>query len=162
MPVTWYDCTRLHQRPRWDRDGGIWYVAQTVPKDGSPTPMYRHKPTISDICGPLMGTPFRRGGEIMGAKFPSLNDRLRMYREGLELVRVFRDYRDLLDLAVYRRQVTRRGGIPLDGLFYELSCEAAFPPAIWKMLAERMPERAPVRAACMRHASSGARALAAE
>ncbi|HEX5774898.1 MAG TPA: hypothetical protein VFY28_02990 [Candidatus Paceibacterota bacterium] len=162
MPATWYDCTRLRQRPRWDAGGGNWYVSQTVPKNGSPTPMYRHKPRIADICGPLMGTSVRKNGVVVGVKYPCLSDRLRIYREGLELVYVFREYRDLLDLAVYRRQVTHRGGMPLDRLFYELACEAQFLPAQWKMLAERMPDRAPIYAECLRHAAILPAALAAE
>ncbi|MGE5541221.1 MAG: hypothetical protein ACM3TU_02970 [Bacillota bacterium] len=152
MPATWYDCTRLRQRPRWDADAGLWYTAQTLSKDGSPTPMHRHKPHVRDICGPLMGTSIRREGVTVGVKYPCLDDRLRIYREGLELVYVFREYKDLLDLAVYRRQVTRRGGIPLDRLFYELACAAEFLPTAWAMLAQRMPDRAPIRDMCLRHA----------
>lgn len=162
MPATWYDCTRLRQCPRWDANGGLWYVSPTVPKDGSPTPMYRHKPTISSICEPLFGTSIRRNGRIVGVSYPRLDDRLRIYREGIELIRVFRECTDLFTLATHRRQVTRRGGIPLDRLFFELACEAGLSRTQWEVLALRMPDRAPIYEACLDRARVTPEAMAAE
>lgn len=112
--------------------------------------MYRHKPAVSTICKPLIH-----------ARYLPLHERLRIYREGIELVMVFGDYDDLITLATYRRQVTRRGGVPLDTLFFNLACDAGFTKAQWQELAHRMPDRAPIKEACLRRATLP-RAIAAE
>lgn len=156
MPATWYDCLHLRQRPRWDEGGGDLYVKQGAASHDVPTAMYRHRPRIPDICASLLGVPVRINGEIVGVRYPRLDTRLRVYREGIELIVVFRDYEELITLAMYRRQVTRRGGIPLDLLFFNLACEAGFTGAQWQQLAERMPDRAPIRAACLHRAAVAA------
>ncbi|MDB5189551.1 MAG: hypothetical protein JWL82_508 [Parcubacteria group bacterium] len=163
MSVIPYDYKDLRRSPRWDIDGGLWYVSQTVPKDGSPTPMYRHKPSINDICAPLFGSSIKdTNGKITGVRYPRLEERYRLFREGIELVKVFRDYSDLFTLAKHRRQVTRRGGIPMDILFFNLACEARFSKKEWEMIATRMPDRSPIYSACWRRATLGPEILAAE
>lgn len=156
MPATWYECMHPLRRPRWDNDGGLWYCVQGASTDGAPTKLYRHKPSVNHICEPLLGTSLRNEkGKIIGVKYPTLAERLKIYREGIEVVRVFKDYDDLVTLAMYRRQVTRRGGIHIDLLFFNLACDAHFPQTTWAMLAERMPDRAPIYQACRRRATLG-------
>jgi hypothetical protein len=162
MTSTLFDCFPMRRRPRWDADGGLWYVSQTVPKDGSPTPMYRHKPTMNSICCPLLGTTVRNPDRtIAGVKYPRFEDACDIYREGLELVHVFRDYSDLFALAMYRRQVSEYGLI-LDQLFLELARDADFSTESWGMLALRMPEGTPVHEICLRKAKPSLHLVAAE
>jgi hypothetical protein len=155
MHASEYDDGPLRQRPSWDRNGGIWYVSQVIPKDGTPTPMYRHKPSIGQICGPLMGTSIRTaGGCICSVRYPEFSERLRLYREGMELVVVFKEYADLFTLALYRRQVCEED-IQMDVLFFNLALEAGFQKSQWDSLAQRMPECSWIRGACERRARFG-------
>ena len=156
MPVKVADYTTLARRPSWDVDGGRWYVSQTVPRDGSPRKMYRHKPSINLICESLLGSSVRdKNGRICGVAYPTLSRRCEIYREGIEIVTVFQDYRDLFSLAVYRRYVTQCGGIPMDMLFFNLAMKGDFSREDWEILALRMPEYADIRAACLRRAYIG-------
>ena len=130
----------LPSRPRWDRDGGLWYTSPTIGKDGKMT-LYRWRPTVNFVCEPLMLMDLR------------LARRRLLYREALELVIVFKQRSDLFTLALHRRQVATYG-IPLDHLF--LSVAEGFDPPLsaeeWRRLAERMPEKSFVRKACLEHA----------
>lgn len=162
MTSTLFDCFPLRRRPRLDVDGGLRYVSQTVPKDGSPTPMYRHKPLMYSVCSPLLGTPVRNADRvIVGVKYPRFEDACDIYREGLELIRVFRDADDLFALAMYRRQISMRG-LVLDQLFLELAHDAVLKPEAWGMLAVRMPEGTPIHEICLRKAAMRPAAIAAE
>lgn len=153
-----FSCMSMTRRPRWDEHGGIWYARQgtsTVPNENEvativPTRMYRYKPSISSICGPLMGSSVRdAAGTITGVRFPPLAIRTSIYREALELVHVFREYEDLFTLAVYRRQVCEEG-LVIDQLFIELADAAGFTPAQWRELSLRMPDGSPIRRECER------------
>ena len=153
MPATWYDCTQLPSTPSWNRDGGRWYVSQTPPANGEPHKMYRHKPSMHLLCEPLLGSSIRNAaGEIIGVKYPSLSRRIEIYREGIEIISVFREKCDMFSLAVYRRYVTQRGGVPTDLLLFNLALALELSPEEWEMLRLRMPEKSPIRGACFRRA----------
>ncbi len=125
--------------------------------------MYRHKPSIHLLCEPLLGSSIRnQGGKIVGVKYPTLSRRIEIYREGIELVSVFMEKSDLFALAVYRRYVTQRGGVPIDLLLFNLALELTLSPDEWKMLQMRMPDKAPIHDACLRRAHFGKVQLAAE
>lgn len=114
--------------------------------------MYRYKPTINSICEPLLGTSIRdQTGAITGVRYPTLAERCRIYREGLEVVYVFRDYEDLCTLAMYRRQVSDTGMV-LDQLFLELAYAASFTRDQWQELLVRMPADTPIHAVCLKRA----------
>ena len=162
MSNTLFECLPLTPTPRWNQDGGIWYVLQGMQCTDAPTPMYLHKPTINSICEPLLGTSVRdASGLISGVRYPSFSDACRIYREGLEVVHVFRDYEDLFTLAMYRRQIADTG-ILLDMLFIHLALAAGFTPAQWQELLVRMPVDTPIYAACARRSQESPVVLAAE
>lgn len=153
MSNTLFECLPLRPTPRWNKDGGLWYVRQGMHDTSKPTPMYRHKPTINSICEPLLGTSIRgTEGSIVGVRYPSFPESCRIYREGLEVVHVFRDYDDLFTLAMYRRQVADTG-IVLDMLFLELAIAARFTSEQWEELRIRMPINTPIYDACARRAN---------
>lgn len=144
-----FACLPIEPRPLWDQDGGIWYVSQGSPHGDAPTSTYRYKPTINSICEPLLGTSVRDStGAICGVRYPTFVECCRIYREGLEVVHVFRDYEDLFTLAMYRRQVSD-AGIVLDMLFLELAHAAALTPLQWQELLVRMPPDTPIHAVCL-------------
>jgi hypothetical protein len=146
MPITANKCLYLRQRPAWDVDGGRWFVQQGEKKSNEPSKMYRGKPSIHVICSPLFGT---------ATAYPTLTRRHELYREGIEVLLVFQDHAehrtDLFTLAIYRRQVTSRGGITLDPLFFEIALrmQPALTSEEWESLAQRMPECAPIKRACL-------------
>ncbi len=170
MPKTWYDGLQLPKPPRWNTNGGVWYTEQGTSKNQNadvvqscvPTPSYRYKPSMNSICEPLLGTSLRRDSKIVGVSYPKLSDRLRIYREGIELIKIFNERDDLFALAMYRRQVTYRGGIPADELFFNLACDAELSKAEWHELALRMPDRALIYHACVRRATLPREIMAAE
>lgn len=159
----------LPSRPHWDKDGGQWFVSPEVPKKG-PIPMYRWRPSVSTICEPLLGTSLygtKADGThgIVGVSYPKTKRRHLLYREALELVIIFKQRADLFTLAIYRRQVTREGGIPLDELFLEVAETFRLSPREWSDLAIRMPKRSAIRKTCLERAkvsSVSVLALAAE
>lgn len=145
-------------RPRWDQDGGVWYPAPFTPA-GKPTPMQEWRPTINAICEPLLGSSQRyeekgvagEGSKIRSiAVYPTLDRCLRIYREALHVVRVYRKQEDLLMLAVYRRQVTVEGDIWLDEPFIELADTLGLSRDSWAALAARMPKRSRIRRICLK------------
>lgn len=143
----------LHKTPRWNEGSGIWHVSPTVPKNG-PTPMSRWLPSVNALCEPLMGVPIYQYDlaanqlKIVGVKYLKTRRRHLLYREALELVKVAQKRDELFTLALYRRQVTREGGIPLDTLFLDLAETFNLTPSEWLILAERMPRRSEVRRIC--------------
>jgi len=101
------------------------------------------------ICGALDGrSVYDANGKVKWVEYPTLTRRLQIYREGLELIIVFRDYDDLFALAVYRRYVTQRCGIKMDEIFFTLALEAGLTPERWEDLARRMPDRSLIRGQC--------------
>jgi hypothetical protein len=151
-------CLPAPIRPRWDQDGGVWYPAPFTPA-GEPTPMQEWHPTINAICEPLLGSSqhyeqkSEDGSDIkirFFAVYPQMDRRLRIYREALHLVRVYRRAADLLMLAVYRRQVTEEGDIWLDDQFIELADGFSLSRDSWAALAERMPKRSKIRRTCLK------------
>ena len=153
MPVAVDNYMTMLSRPRWDVDGGTWYVVQGPPTQGV-SKMYRHKPSMNSICESLHGWPVRdKHGCVIGVRYPILRERLRVYREGIELALVFSEREDIFTVATYRRQVTRVGGVPLDVLLFNLACDAHFTQEEWHFLAERMPAKAPIYEACLRRAT---------
>lgn len=144
-------------RPRWDRDGGTHELQR---RDGIDH-LVRHKPNVRHICGPLMGSTKTRADGSKYAQYPQLNERLALYQEGLEVVKVFRDPDDVFALALYRRQLVGPGepcdrGFPVDHEFFVLAeCLLGLENThIWHQLAGRMPHDAPIRDWCLAHARS--------
>jgi hypothetical protein len=163
MPVIAPDYRELPRRPSWDLDGGKWYVEQGVPPNGMASQMKRFKPTINSICDELMGTTLHESYEedgklkwrICGVRYPEPSRQFELYREGIELVRVFKEKDDLICLAGYRRQVTEPGDYHMDVLFFNLGVELGLTREEWKNLHERMPEGSWVQGACYRRAYFG-------
>ena len=157
MPRIVSDHLCLSCRPAWDREGGTYYVSPTAPNK-----MERYRPSVNQICEPLLGSSIRtKEGIITGVSYPPLARRLALFREGLELVIVFKRVEDLFTLATYRRQVTQRGGLPLDRLLFETARTLGLTKTEWQHLAERMPEKAPIRAACLLEAAPESQKVAA-
>jgi hypothetical protein len=163
MPVKVPNYLELTSRPSWDLDGGKWYVSQTPPANGEPRKMYRHKPSMHLLCEPLLGSSIRNAaGKIVGVRYPTLSRRMEIYREGIELISVFMEKSDVFALAVYRRYVTQRGGVPIDLLLFNLALDLNFSVEDWEMLRVRMPDKAPIYDACFRRAHFGKLQHAAE
>lgn len=156
----------MQRRPRWDADGGLWYVAQGENRPGVPTKQYRWKPNMNTVCEPLLGRPVhdRETGKVVGVTYPSLTHRLEIYREGLRLIEVFGERTDLFTLAVYRRQVREIGPVSLDWLFLELAerMVPALSPREWGMLSVRMPERSHILNVCLERSCPANIRVAAE
>jgi hypothetical protein len=152
MPRACHDYMTLEKRPSLNMDPGKRYVVQTAPIFG-PWKMYWHKPSIHQLCEPLLGSSVLNGsGIITGVQYPFTARRFEIYRKGIEVIAVFKEVTDLFALAVYRRYVTQRGGIPMDLLFFNLALSAGLKKAEWEMLGERMPDRSPIREACFQRA----------
>lgn len=158
----------LPRTPRWNVGEGLIYPSPTVPKDG-PTPMSRWHPTINTVCERLLGASscYLDDGEIKWgrARYLGFDEAMLVYREGLELIAVFKERSDLLSLAMFRRQVTVEGDISLDGLFLELAEEFDPPltPEEWGDLAVRMPQNSWILATCLvRSQGSGRHPLLAD
>jgi hypothetical protein len=149
MPIRPPELTQLPTRPSWDQAGGKWYVVQTPARAGEVQKMYRHKPNLHVLCHPLSGSL-------------SLARRLLIYCEALEVISVFREYNDLRILAVYRRYVTQRCGVPLDKDFFNLALSAQLSSVAWTELGDRMPDLSWIRDACYRRARFGPQKIAAE
>jgi hypothetical protein len=137
-----------------------------------PTPMYRHYPTINNICEPLLGSPVyslvgveveqsdgskkvEQVYKIVGVKYPTWSRRHAIYREAMELVNVLRHKSDFFNLAVYRRQVTVTTGIPLDELFIIIGDALDISRKGWEDIAVRMPKGTWVHKACLHRAATG-------
>ena len=160
---------------RWNEEPGIWYVRQGA-GGNKPAAMYRWHPTINAICEPLLGASVRVREEevidgvtqvkeiIIGVDYPRKIRRLRLFKEALDVVRIFRNQEDLFTLAVYRRQVTKTGNMHLDPAFIELAETFDLLAEDWRKLAERMPRRSRILAHCEARANKGIApvALAAE
>lgn len=118
--------------------------------------MLRWKPNMDAICESLLGTSIAtwKGKEqkITGVRYPTMERRLLIYREGLELVFVFKDRIDLFTLAVYRRQVTIHGDCPLDGLFLRAAEMFDLSSQEWGDIARRMPKHSKIKSICARRA----------
>jgi hypothetical protein len=171
----------LKERPRWDKGKGLWYALSLVSSDRA-TSMYRWRPKVDSICEPLLGTavPFcvRKGGQDANGNYknefsmhevqrrdpehyysgsvvhyPRIRRRLKLYREGLELVVVFGEREDLFKLATYRREVTIHD-ISADSLFIEVAerLSPALTSTEWHLLATRMPKNTWVHNECERRA----------
>lgn len=141
-------------RPRWDRDGGLWYPSSFIPKNG-PQQMVRFWPTINAICEPLMGSSKAypvNGGTKYHVTYPSKERCFGIYREAVELIKSRRVREDLFILSIYRRQVTEEGDIWLDELFFELAETFALTPEEWGVLALRMPRCSRIRRLCLKRA----------
>lgn len=140
------------QKPLHWREG-IWRVAHYPPVGGGPWPMYRWHPSVDTVCELLLGSSVRNEeGQIVGVRYPKPRERHAIYREGLELIEVFREKKDLFALALYRRQVTRRGDIAHDRLFLSLANSFRLSCAEWAALSVRMPTGSRVRNECLRRA----------
>ena len=155
----------LEPRPSWDRNGGLWVTEGTLRGNHSRKPgegiekLVRIPANINVICEPLMGGSHRRSDGTVYATYPPLTQRLSIYREALEAVLVFGYRTDhILALALFRRQVTRRGGVPYDYFFFECMTRSAEDldrdqaVCLWSDLVARMPDRAPIRSWCLRRA----------
>ena len=143
MPVKISDCLVMASRPSWERDG--------------------RKPNINVLCYTLLGSStYNVDGKIVGVTYPSLTRRLEIYREGIEIVSVTREKSDLFSLAVYRRYITRRIGLPLDEMLFNLAIDLRFSFDEWLQLEVRMPDKSWIRGACANRARFGRKLHAAE
>ena len=140
----------LISTPRWNVGKGIFYLRQPVPPQGTPWLMDRYIPSARSI------------GEVLFEKHVSLERRYRIFREGIELVRVFGLKDDLFTLAVLRRQVTRRGGIPMDVLLFQCAALAELSTEEWTEFALRMPDKAPIKDWCHAQIAKQYQLIAAE
>ncbi len=135
----------LKRRPKWNRRNAGLHPSPVVSKNG-PTPMVYFRPNVNHICDQLLGSPVYGGYDqqkqervITAVKYPEMDRRLRIFREALQIVFVSRGHADLLTLALYRRQVTETGDMPLDLLFLRAAEMFSLSEEQWEALAVRMP-----------------------
>lgn len=154
----------LPYTPRWNEGNGLWYIYPDYSR--RPLEMNRYFPSVNLVCFQLWGTPIRKRDpltlefETVGVNYPLFRERCMLFLEGIELVKVTRNREELFTLASYRRQVTRKGGLPLDRLLLMLA--ESFNPQHeeWETLAGRMPERSEIRCICEERGQSASKMLA--
>lgn len=106
--------------------------------------LLEYKPHIALLCEPMFGRTVRGTHGPMNVR-PSLELRINLYLEALDIIREFNQVDDLLRLGVFRREVTRVAGLEvIDRPFYELVLHLQVRRKLSskqiKKLAERMPK----------------------
>jgi hypothetical protein len=113
----------------------------------------RYKPSVREVCEPLLGVmekvpPADGNGPLMKNTMLPRGRRIEIFRQVLYMIKRFESWRDLRDLAVFRRQVDNSVGVALiDEIFWRLSVRAgaALSPRDLQFLAVRMPTKTLVR-----------------
>lgn len=146
MPSTWFDCTSVPPSCR------NWRTCATC----IPSSIYQ-------ICHPLFSSSELAADGVTKLQVPPrLDVRISTFRKGIEALMIRKDQKaavlrdvcdDLMTLVGYRKLVTQCGGLPLDRLLFNLADALATCCALdWGEVAKRMPDRAPIREACLRRA----------
>lgn len=106
-------------------------------------------PNIKALCEPLMGSSVREDDRRRLKELP-LEERIRIYKKALKAIERWEIRDGLLNLALYRRQVTVDTPIDADETFLALAC--ALQPVLsiheWADIAQRMPKGTPIHDAC--------------
>lgn len=140
------------QAPAWNKDDGIYRLVNIDGVDKYVlTP-----PNIKIICEPLMGVSVRTG-EGWKVKYLPVDEQIALYAKALRIIVKWNLREDLLNLALYRRQIMNSDPIDVDDAFLVFACsvQPALRPAEWRLIMERMPEPSFIRGFCRLTAQAG-------